>query len=188
MQLIKRSNDELKANRPTKDEIDYIQKVPISILLENVRSVHNVGSIFRSGDGFGVKKIYLTGYTAYPPRKDLHKTALGSEEVVPWQHSENPIEMARKIKSEGTSLVLLEQTRNSISIYENIWEFPICFIVGNEVDGVSEELANEADFHVEIPMRGIKQSLNVSVAVGIVGYELSRCYWKQKENIKHKVE
>ena len=181
MDLIKRSNDELKADRPTKDEISYIEKVPVSILLENVRSVHNVGSIFRTGDGFGVKKIYLTGYTAYPPRKDLHKTALGSEEVVPWEHFANPIEVARKIKSNGTFLVLLEQTKTSISIYEKKWKFPICFIVGNEVDGVSEELAKEADFHVEIPMRGIKQSLNVSVAVGIIGYELSRCYWRKKK-------
>ena len=180
--MIKRSNDELKADRPTKEELIYIPRVPISILLENIRSVHNVGSIFRSGDGFGVGKIYLTGYTAFPPREDLHKTALGSEEVIPWEHSENPIKVARKIKSEGTSLVLLEQTKVSESIYKIKWNFPVCFILGNEVDGVSDELVKEADFHVEIPMRGIKQSLNVSVAAGIVGYELSRCYWDNKKN------
>ena len=183
MDLIKRTNDELKADRPTKDEIKFIERLPISIFLENIRSVHNVGSIFRSGDGFGVEKIYLTGYTAFPPRNDLHKTALGSEEVVPWEHSEDPITKARDIKSKGISLVLLEQTRGSKSIYGNEWDFPVCFILGNEVDGVSESLAREADFHCEIPMRGIKQSLNVSVAAGIIGYELSRCYWSTKKNI-----
>ena len=183
MTLIKRKNDELKADRPTIDEIKFIERVPISILLENIRSVHNVGSIFRSGDGFGVEKIYLAGYTAFPPRDDLHKTALGSEEVVPWEHSEDPISMAREIKSKGISLVLLEQTRDSKSVYGNEWNFPVCFILGNEVDGVSEELAREADFHCEIPMRGIKQSLNVSVSAGIIGYELSRCYWNNKKKI-----
>ena len=80
----------------------HIKKLPIYVMLENIRSVYNVGSIFRSSDGIGVSKIYLTGYTPYPPRKDLHKTALGSEEVVPWEHFANPIEVARKIKSNGT--------------------------------------------------------------------------------------
>ena len=83
---IKRSNDELKATRPTIKEIEFIPRLPISILVENVRSVHNVGSIFRSADGFGAEKIYLSGYTAYPPREDLRKTALGSEDAVPWEY------------------------------------------------------------------------------------------------------
>ena len=95
---IKISNDELKANRPTISENRLIPKIPIYFLIENVRSVHNVGSIFRSADGFGANMIYLTGYTAYPPREDLSKTALGSENAVPWIYLENPIEMAEKIK------------------------------------------------------------------------------------------
>ena len=115
---IKRTNDELKADRPTLVENKSIPKLPISILVENVRSVHNVGSIFRSADGFGASKIYLTGYTAYPLRADLSKTALGSEKAVPWEHFESPIEAAKKILTEGISLVLLEQTVNSKSIYE----------------------------------------------------------------------
>ena len=175
---IKKCNDELKANRPTIDEVKFIPKLPISILVENVRSVHNVGSIFRSADGFGAEKIYLTGYTAYPPRQDLHKTALGAEDAVSWEYEENPVRMAKLIKKNGIALVLIEQTHDSRSIYEMNFKFPLCFIVGNEVNGVSEELASEADFHVELPMRGIKQSLNVSVATGVVGYEFSRCYMK----------
>jgi tRNA G18 (ribose-2'-O)-methylase SpoU len=173
---IKRTNDELKADRPTLEEVKQIPRLPISILVENVRSVHNVGSIFRSADGFGAEKIYLTGYTAYPPREDLHKTALGAEEAVPWQHFENSMDAAKAIKSAGIKLVLLEQTTTSVDIYSiSKSEFPICFIVGNEVTGVSEELSAMADLHLEIPMRGVKQSLNVSVATGVVGYELARC-------------
>ena len=173
---IKRTNDELKADRPTIKEVENIKKLPISILVENVRSVHNVGSIFRSADGFGAEKIYLTGYTACPPREDLSKTALGSEKVVPWKHFENPVDAAKKILKKGISLVLLEQTVKSKPIYDIEWKFPVCFIVGNEVTGVSEELSNMADIHAEIPMRGIKQSLNVSVATGVAGYEFSRIY------------
>ena len=178
---IKRTNDELKADRPTLDEIPFISRLPISILVENVRSVHNVGSIFRSADGFGAEKIYLTGYTAYPPREDLHKTALGAEDSVPWEYHENTLEIASKIMSKGIKLVLLEQTHKSSNIYASDYNFPLCFIVGNEVDGVSEELAGLADTHIELPMRGVKQSLNVSVATGIVGYEFARSYiLKQK--------
>ena len=173
---IKRTNDELKSTRPILDEVKNIPRVPISILVENVRSVHNVGSIFRSADGFGASKIFLTGYTAYPPREDLTKTALGAEKAVPWEFFEDSIDAAKKIKKQGIKLVLLEQTIKSELIYNVKWEFPLCFIVGNEVNGVSEELCSLADIHAELPMRGIKQSLNVSVATGVIGYELLRHY------------
>lgn len=178
MPPLKRSNDELKAARPTLEEVKNIPRAPISILVENVRSVHNVGSIFRSADGFGAEKIYLTGYTSYPPRKDLHKTALGAEDAVPWEYFEDPMDAAEKIKAAGIKLLLIEQTRQSKSLFEIDWEFPLCFIVGNEVSGVSEELARVADLQVEIPMCGVKQSLNVSVATGVAGYELARCFWE----------
>tara|TARA_B110000438_G_C15764888_1_gene629065 strand:- start:943 stop:1491 length:549 start_codon:yes stop_codon:yes gene_type:complete len=173
---IKRTNDELKSDRPTLEEVKHIPRLPISILVENVRSVHNVGSIFRSADGFGADKIYLTGYTACPPRDDLSKTALGADKSVPWEHFDSPIDAANKIISKGISLVLLEQTVSSKSIYELNWTFPLCFIVGNEVGGVSEKLAKLATIHAEIPMRGVKQSLNVSVSTGVAGYEFARIY------------
>ena len=125
MNRIKRTNDELKADRPTLEEVKQIPRLPISILVENVRSVHNVGSIFRSADGFGAEKIYLTGYTACPPREDLHKTALGAEEAVPWEHFENSIDAAKKIKALGIKLLLLEQTTTSVDIYSfSKSEFP----------------------------------------------------------------
>ena len=182
---IKRSNDELKADRPTISEVKFIPRLPISILVENVRSVHNVGSIFRSADGFGADKIYLSGYTAHPPREDLHKTALGSEDAVLWEYFKNPLDAAIAIKSDGIPLVLIEQTKQSQMMYEMDWEFPICFIVGNEVTGVSEELSALADIHAELPMRGIKQSLNVSVAAGVVGYELGRAYLYEKLKVNN---
>ena len=180
--MIKRKNDELKASRPTIEELSNINRIPISIIVENVRSVHNVGSIFRSADGFGATKIYLCGYTAFPPRPDLAKTALGAEQSVPWEHHKNPIDAIEAAKLDGNKIALIEQTNKSQSIYEAKLNFPICFIVGNEVLGVSEELANLTDCHLEIPMRGIKQSLNVSVATGVIGYELSRKYEINKAN------
>ena len=182
MERIKRCNDELKADRPTIGEVEFIPRIPISILVENVRSVHNVGSIFRSADGFGADKIYLTGYTAHPPREDLHKTALGAEDTVPWEYYENPLDAAEVIKKQGIPLILIEQTKQSKSMYEIDLEFPLCFIVGNEVSGVSEELSNMANIHVELPMRGVKQSLNVSVAAGVVGYEFARYYSQYKKS------
>jgi len=179
---IKRNNDELKADRPTINEVKFIPRLPISILVENVRSVHNVGSIFRSADGFGAEKIYLSGYTAHPPRGDLHKTALGAEGAVPWEYFKNPLDAAEVIKKQRIPLILIEQTKQSKSIYEIDWKFPLCFIVGNEVSGVSEELSAMADIHVELPMRGVKQSLNVSVATGVAGYEFSRYYSQYKKS------
>lgn len=173
---IKVSNDELKANRPTLEEVKQMNRLPISILVENVRSVHNVGAIFRTADGFGAEKVWLSGYTASPPRDDLAKVALGAEKSVPWEHFDNPIDAAKKIKSLGIKLVGIEQSVRSINIHNYNWDFPCCFILGNEVSGVSDELLNMAEDHVEIPMFGIKQSLNVSVAGGVIGYEVARVY------------
>tara|TARA_Y100001935_G_C17266190_1_gene489301 strand:+ start:305 stop:847 length:543 start_codon:yes stop_codon:yes gene_type:complete len=173
---LKRSNDELKADRPTLEEIQFIPKSPISFMLENIRSVYNVGSIFRTADGFGAANVYLTGYTAKPPRDDLNKTALGADKVVPWIHFENPSHAIKHMISKKITPVVLEQTKKSVSIYDVKFDFPVCLILGNEVEGVSEEISRMVKFHVEIPMSGIKQSLNVSVAAGITGFEILRQY------------
>ena len=174
--MTKRCNDDIKADRPTIDEVKFIPKIPIYFFLENIRSAYNVGSIFRTADGMGAEKIFLSGYTCKPPRKDLAKTALGAELVVDWEHNEDQIKLARKIKNNNINLVLLEHTKSSESIYEFDWKFPSCIVLGNEVSGVSEEMVNLCDTHLEIPMRGIKQSLNVAVAAGIIGYEVLRYY------------
>ena len=171
----KRANDAIKADRPTINELKFIPKVPISFFLENIRSVYNVGSIFRTADAMGASKVFLSGYTCCPPRKDLSKTALGADISVDWEHNKNPIKLAEKIKAQNINLVLLEHTESSESIYKVDWSFPLCIVVGNEVKGVSQELIKLCDKHVEIPMYGIKQSLNVGVAAGVIGYEMLRC-------------
>ncbi|MAV64257.1 MAG: RNA methyltransferase [Candidatus Marinimicrobia bacterium] len=171
---IKRTNDELKADRPTIKELINIDKFPIYVMLENIRSVHNVGSILRSADGIGVSKVYLTGYTPFPPRKDLSKTALGADQSVNWEHYENPLEAIKIIRSNKITPIVIEQTVNSKSIFNFKLDLPVCFIFGNEVSGVSEDILEIVDLHAEIPMRGVKQSLNVAVSVGIVGYESYR--------------
>lgn len=172
--ILKRPNDELKANRPTLKEIKNLPKLPIYILLENIRSVHNVGSVFRTADGIGAMHLYLTGYTAHPPRHDLEKVSLGAEKSISWSHSGNSMDAVEELKTKNIQLVALEQTHNSISIFEYDWIYPVCFILGNEVTGISEELLHAAVAHVEIPMHGVKQSLNVSVACGVAGYEIAR--------------
>ena len=171
---LKRTNDELKADRPTEEEIKFIDKMPIYIMLENIRSVHNVGSIFRNADGFGISKIYLTGYTAYPPRDDLSKTALGSDKVVPWERFENPLDAIEDLRKSNIHPVAIEQTISSKCVYDYEFDFPTCIVLGNEVTGVSEEVLGVISDHVEITMKGIKQSFNVSVAAGIVCFEMMR--------------
>ena len=121
MKLIKRSNDDLKANRPTLEEASFIPKVPISILVEDVRSVYNVGSIFRTADSFGASIIYLSGITAVPPREDLHKTALGAENSVPWEYFENSMSAAQDIKKRNIPLVLV----NHFAFVINFLQYPL---------------------------------------------------------------
>ena len=145
---LKRTNDELKADRPTIDEIDFIEKIPIYIMLEDIRSVHNIGSIFRNSDGFGISKIYLTGYTACPPRDDLSKTALGADKVVPWVHFNNSIDAIDDLVEKNIIPIVVEQSISSESIYEYQFDFPVCIILGNEVMGVTEKVLNRVQTHV----------------------------------------
>ena len=151
-----------------------MHKKEIFILLHNIRSMHNVGSVFRTSDGAGVAKIYLTGYTPCPPRKEIHKTALGAEEYVPWEYHPDPLELAKKLKKQGIQIVALEKNRQSKSIQQFESESSVCMILGNEIDGVNAELLELSDEILHIPMHGQKESLNVSVAFGIGVYFLTR--------------
>ena len=143
-------------------------------MLEDIRSVYNVGSIFRTADGLGASRIYLTGYTACPPRDDLSKTALGADKTVPWIHFKDSLDALKDLEKNNITPIVVEQTINSTSLYDFDFEFPVCVILGNEVNGVSEILLDRVNLQLEIPMKGIKQSLNVSVAAGIVGFEIAR--------------
>lgn len=146
------------------------------IILDNIRSAHNVGSIFRTADGAGVGKIYLLGYTPTPVDRfgrlqpEIAKTSLGASEVIPFEHIENvdTENLIERLKEEGYVIVAVEQTVNSINLYDLTVPPKVCYVLGNEIDGVGKELLALADIAVEIPMRGKKESLNVSVTAGIV--------------------
>ena len=164
--------EEIKTARPTMEELAGYSRFPVSVFAENIRSLYNVGSIFRTCDGALAEKLWLCGYTGFPPRKEIDKTALGSVETVPWEQSTDSLAVLRGLKGQGVQLVALEHTDSGIKYNEAPYEFPLCIMLGNEVDGLSEEAVEMCDMAVEIPMYGLKQSLNVSVACGIILYHI----------------
>jgi len=174
--IIKISDEELKNSRPSLEALEKTTRNPVVVLLENIRSLYNVGSIFRSSDGALIEKLFLTGYTGYPPRKEIDKTSLGSVESVPWEYQANSLEAVKKLKSNNYQIVSLEQTSKSIPYNKASYQFPLCLILGNEVKGISPEILQESDLAIDIPMLGRKQSLNVTVAYGIVLYHLITKY------------
>lgn len=147
-------------------------RLPLCIILNDIRSAHNVGSIFRTCDGLGVEKIYLCGITAYPPNPLITKTALGSHKQVPWEHCLDVCPVVEDLKSKGYQIVVLEQTDKSVSYQEFNPSKPLCLVVGNEIEGVDQNVVDLCDDAIEIEMIGVKNSLNVSVALGIVAYDL----------------
>jgi 23S rRNA (guanosine2251-2'-O)-methyltransferase len=173
-EMRKLSMDEL--NRKSVDEFRAAGKVPVVVVLDNIRSMHNVGSVFRTADAFLVEAIYLCGYTPRPPHRDIHKTALGATETVTWKYYDTAMEAARQLKQEGYQLVAVEQVADSIEL--NHYSFAetdrLAVIFGNEVTGVDEQVLSLCDQSIEIPQKGMKHSLNISVAAGIVLWELVR--------------
>ncbi len=143
------------------------------LILPDIRSAHNVGAMFRTADGAGVDKIYLTGYTAQPPHTQLDKVSLGAEKSVPWEYHKVCWRLLKKLREMGYNIIALEQTENSINI--NKWQpkFPVALVVGNEKTGVTKSLLKYTVGAIELPMRGIKNSLNVSVAAGVALYKIS---------------
>ena len=162
--------------RKNRTEFQEARKLPVMLLMENIRSMHNVGSVFRTADAFLTEAIYLCGYTPRPPHRDIHKTALGATETVRWKYTDSSVEAVMSLKSEGYRIVGVEQVAGSIPLQEFRLapEEKIVLIFGNEVDGVSEEVLNFCDSCIEIPQFGMKHSLNVSVAAGMVLWELVR--------------
>jgi tRNA G18 (ribose-2'-O)-methylase SpoU len=147
------------------------RRIPISVVLEDIRSVYNIGAIFRTSDAILAEKIHLCGITAHPPRRDLEKTALGVTKSVPWEYSRSAHETLLKLKKKGCKIYALELGAGSVDFKAAKYEFPMALVLGNEVDGVSPESLELADLTVSIPMLGGKESLNVAVAYGIVAYE-----------------
>lgn len=171
----KLTHAEIAAKRKKPEEMQNLKRNPIYGVCDNIRSIFNVGAIFRTSDGALIEKLYLTGYTPYPPRKEIEKVALGATETVPWEYRQSSLEAVEEIKSKGIKIAALEITDAERSIWTlKKSEFPMCIVVGNEISGVSKEIIELADTSFELPMLGMKQSLNVSVAYGVAVYEMVR--------------
>lgn len=168
--------DEL--SRLSVEEFRKVRKMPVVLLLDNVRSLHNVGSAFRTADAFACDKIYLTGITGTPPHREIHKTALGATESVEWTYVAQPADAVARLKDSGYRIIVVEQTTQSepLQLFATSPDEKICVVFGNEINGVSDEVLALADAAVEIPQAGTKHSLNISVCVGIVCWELFKRY------------
>ena len=164
--------DEL--HRLSVNEFRQSEKMPVVVVLDNIRSMHNVGSVFRTADAFLIRGIYLCGYTPQPPHRDIHKTALGATETVEWRYFSTAEEAVRSLKEEGIPVYAVEQTDRSVSLQEFAVGGPMAVVFGNEVSGVGEGALALCDGSIEIPQWGMKHSLNVSVAAAIVLWELAR--------------
>lgn len=173
----KLSHDEISQNRSTLETLHAVKRLPVYVVLNSIRSSYNVGSIFRTSDGAMIQKLYLCGYTPHPPKKEVLKTALGSQNSVAWEYVKDAKEIILQLKRQGIKICALELTESSIPYYTLRKEnFPMALIVGNEISGVSQELLDLCDLSIEIPQYGIKQSLNVAVAYGITLFDLRRIF------------
>ena len=157
-------------------EFKEAKKIPVCIVLDNVRSLHNVGSAFRTADAFRIERIYLTGITGTPPHREIQKTALGATESVAWEYDETPLDAVKRLKAQDYQIIVIEQTTESAPLNEFIPQplIKYCLVFGNEIHGVSEEVIALADLALEIPQTGTKHSLNISVCLGIVVWEVFR--------------
>lgn len=163
-------------NRKSVDEFKRSDKLPVIVVMDNIRSMHNVGSVFRTADAFLLEAIYLCGYTAQPPHRDINKTALGATETVNWKHFESTVAAVKELQEKGYKVYAIEQVESSISL-ENFSidaDEKTAVVFGNEVEGVQQEVIALCNGCIEIPQLGMKHSLNISVAAGIVLWEIVR--------------
>jgi 23S rRNA (guanosine2251-2'-O)-methyltransferase len=154
-------------------------RLPAAVLLDNIRSLYNVGAFFRTADGAGVERLYLSGITGRPPRKEIAKTALGAEERIPWEGADDPLALVDELRARHFEIAAIETSARAVDLFDWQPRFPVCVLFGSETDGLSSDLLERCDTHVRIPMLGLKHSLNVSTAGGVVLYELLRKYRDQ---------
>ena len=168
----KLKNSEL--GRITVDEFKQTKKTPLIVVLDNIRSLNNVGSVFRTSDAFLIEKIYLCGITATPPNKEIHKTALGATESVDWEYVENTFTLIERLKEEKVKVLSIEQAENStiLNDFQVEENQKYAIVMGNEVKGVQQEVVDNSDICIEIPQLGTKHSLNISVTCGVVIWDL----------------
>ncbi len=168
-------------NRLDPDAFKSAPKHPVVVLLNNIRSMWNVGSVFRTSDAALIEKLIITGYTAVPPRPQINKVALGATETVEWEYVASPLDAIADLKARGYQICALEITDNSVPHYQpNTYHFPCCLVLGNEVSGIDEEVLKACDISVEIPQYGTKHSLNVAVSAGIGIFEIVK-HARQKD-------
>jgi len=168
----KLKNEELE--RLEVSEFKTAEKSPIIIILDNIRSLNNIGSVFRTSDAFLIEKIYLCGITAQPPHNDIRKTALGSTETVDWEYAENTLDVIKKLKAEDVNICSIEQAENA-TMLNNFKPQPnekYAFVFGNEVKGVAQDVVDASNLVIEIPQYGTKHSLNISVSCGVVIWDV----------------
>ncbi len=182
MQKMKKVNRKLKLwelDRVSEEEFKAQDKFPIIVILNDIRSLNNIGSFFRTADAFNIEKIYLCGITATPPHRDIHKTALGATESVVWEHRNSILELIGQLKAENTLIASIEQAEKTtlLNQLDQIPNQKIALIFGNEVDGVDQEAIDASDYIIEIPQFGTKHSLNVSVCAGVVLWEFSKKFF-----------
>lgn len=177
------TNEQL--NRPTPEEFATQAKMPVVVVLDNIRSANNVGSFFRTSDAFGVERLVLCGITAQPPSRDIHKSALGAELTVTWEHVGDSVEAVTELQRQGYGVYAVEQVHGSTSLnrldlsqFESTAKFALVF--GNEVDGVRQQVVDLCDGAIEIPQVGTKHSLNVAISAGVVLWEFFRQLIKEK--------
>lgn len=172
MQYRKLKNSELQRISP--EAYKASEKIPLLIILDNVRSLNNIGSVFRTADAFLIEKIYLCGITATPPHKDIHKTALGATESVDWEYASSTTELIDNLKKSNIKVICIEQTEDAVMLdaFEPEKNARYAIVFGNEVKGVSQEVVSGGDTVIEIPQFGTKHSLNISVSVGVVIWDL----------------
>jgi tRNA G18 (ribose-2'-O)-methylase SpoU len=155
---------------------DQIRPLPVSVLLENVRSLYNVGAFFRTADAVALEKLYLTGITGYPPQNMISKTALGAEETVPWQHNRETEPILSRLHTQNYEIAAIETSTHAVDLFDWKPRFPVCVLFGHETDGLTRAASEAAHTHIRIPMLGRKHSLNVASAGAVVLYELLRKY------------
>ena len=175
MTMRKLTPPEIAKRRLSPGELAGIERFPVFALLDDIRSLYNVGSIFRSADAARISKLVLSGFTPRPPRREIEKTALGATGTVPWEYAPDPVPALLALRERGVRICILEQTDRSVPIDAlSRSDLPICLVVGNEIRGVRREIVEVADAAVEIPMYGMKQSLNAAVAFGIAAFACAR--------------
>lgn len=168
----KLTHEEILQIKPSVENVKNAERNPFVAVLDNVRSLYNVGAIFRTSDAVMLEKLYLCGITGQPPRKEISKTALGADEIVPWEYSDSAVDTIKKLKKDGYTICAVELAHESVQYDKADFKFPLCLVFGHEVAGISDEVMELVDMAVKVPMLGRANSLNVETCYGIVVYEV----------------